>query len=62
MISGELENAKFGDSDIDEIMRYSERVASPGLADEFCTELLYFMTKAAEFFFDPGAGEEEKEA
>ena len=28
-------------SDIDEIMRYYERVAAPGLADEFYTELRY---------------------
>ena len=35
-------------SDIDEIMRYYERVATPGLADEFYTELRYFLTKAAD--------------
>ena len=35
-------------SDIDEIMGYYERVATPGLAEEFYTELRYFMTKAAE--------------
>jgi plasmid stabilization system protein ParE len=35
-------------SDIDEIMRYYERVAAPGLAEEFYTELRYFMTKAAD--------------
>jgi hypothetical protein len=33
--------------DIDEIMGYYERVATPGLAEEFYTELRYFMTKAA---------------
>ena len=31
-------------SDIDEIMGYYERVATPGLAEEFYTELRYFMT------------------
>ena len=35
-------------SDIDEIMGYYERVATPGLAEEFYTELRYFMTKAAD--------------
>jgi toxin ParE1/3/4 len=35
-------------SDIDEIMRYYERVATSGLADEFYTELRYFLTKAAD--------------
>jgi hypothetical protein len=34
-------------SDIDEIMGYYERVATPGLAKEFYTELRYFMTKVA---------------
>ena len=35
-------------SDIDEIMRYYEWVATPGLADEFYTELRYFLTKVAD--------------
>ena len=35
-------------SDIDEIMGYYERVGTPGLAEEFYTELRYFMTKAAD--------------
>jgi len=35
-------------SDINEIMGYYERVATPGLAEEFYTELRYFMTKAAD--------------
>jgi plasmid stabilization system protein ParE len=35
-------------SDIDEIMRYYERVATPELADEFYTELRYFLTRAAD--------------
>jgi hypothetical protein len=35
-------------SDIDEIMPYYERVATPGLADEFYTELRNFLTKAAD--------------
>ena len=35
-------------SDIDEIIGYYERVATPGLAEEFYTELRYFMTKAAD--------------
>jgi hypothetical protein len=35
-------------SDIDGIMGYYERVATPGLAEEFYTELRYFMTKAAD--------------
>jgi hypothetical protein len=35
-------------SDIDEIMRYYERVATRGLAEEFYAELRYFMTKAAD--------------
>jgi hypothetical protein len=35
-------------SDIDEIMGYYERVATPGLAEEFYNELRYFMTKAAD--------------
>ena len=35
-------------SDIDEIMGYYERVATPGLAEEFYTELRYFVTKAAD--------------
>jgi plasmid stabilization system protein ParE len=35
-------------SDIDETMGYYERVATPGLAEEFYTELRYFMTKAAD--------------
>jgi hypothetical protein len=35
-------------SDIDEIMGYYERVATSGLAEEFYTELRYFMTKAAD--------------
>ncbi len=35
-------------SDIDEIMGYYERVATPRLAEEFYTELRYFMTKAAD--------------
>jgi hypothetical protein len=35
-------------SDIDEIMGYYERVATPGLAEEFYTELRYFMTEAAD--------------
>jgi hypothetical protein len=30
--------------DIDELMGYYERVATPGLAEEFYTELRYFMT------------------
>ena len=34
-------------SDIDEIMGYYERVATPGLAEEFYIELRYVMTKAA---------------
>jgi hypothetical protein len=33
---------------IDEIKGYYERVATPGLAEDFCTELRCFMTKAAE--------------
>jgi plasmid stabilization system protein ParE len=35
-------------SDIDEIMRYYERVATPVLAEEFYTELRYFMAKAGD--------------
>ena len=35
-------------SDIDEIMGYYERVATLELAEEFYTELRYFMTKAAD--------------
>jgi toxin ParE1/3/4 len=35
-------------SDIDEIMRYYEWVATPGLADEFYTELRYLLTKVAD--------------
>jgi plasmid stabilization system protein ParE len=35
-------------SDIDEIMGYYERVATPGLAEEFYNELRYFMSKAAD--------------
>jgi toxin ParE1/3/4 len=35
-------------SDIDEIMGYYERVATPGLAEEFYSELRYFMTTAAD--------------
>ena len=35
-------------SDIDEIMGYYERVATPGLGEEFYTELRYFVTKAAD--------------
>jgi hypothetical protein len=35
-------------SDIDEIMGYYERVTTPGLAEEFYTELRFFMTKAAD--------------
>ena len=35
-------------SDIDEIMRYYERAATPALADEFYAELRYFLTKAAD--------------
>ena len=45
-------------SDIDEIMGYYERVATPGLGEEFYTELRYFVTKAADkprIFFNPGA-------
>lgn len=34
-------------SDIDEIMRYYERVATPELANEFYAELRYFLIKAA---------------
>lgn len=37
-----------GYSDIDSIMRYYERVATPELADRFYAELRYFMIKAAE--------------
>jgi plasmid stabilization system protein ParE len=33
-------------SDIDEVMQYYERIAKPGLADEFYAELRYLMTKA----------------
>ena len=32
-------------SDIDEIMRYYERIATQGLADEFYTELRYFIMR-----------------
>ena len=35
-------------SDIDEVMGYYERVATPGLAEDSYTELRYFMTKAAD--------------
>src|ERR1700738_1278871 len=35
-------------SDIDQTMGSYERVATPGLAEEFYTELRYFMTKAAD--------------
>ena len=35
-------------SDIDEVMQYYERIAKPGLADEFYAELRYLMTKAAD--------------
>ena len=35
-------------SDIDEIMRYYERVATRELADEFYTELRHFMIEAAD--------------
>jgi plasmid stabilization system protein ParE len=35
-------------SDIDEIMGYYERVATPRLAEEFYDELRYFMSKAAD--------------
>jgi hypothetical protein len=44
-------------SDIDEIMGYYERVATPRLAEEFYTELRYFMTghRQARIFFNPGA-------
>ena len=35
-------------SDIDEIMGYYERVATPGLGEEFCTELRYFVTLVAD--------------
>jgi toxin ParE1/3/4 len=35
-------------SDIDEIMGYYERVATPRLAEEFYNELRYFMSKAAD--------------
>jgi plasmid stabilization system protein ParE len=35
-------------SDIDEIMRYYERVATAALAEELYDELRYFMTKAAD--------------
>src|SRR6516165_6945459 len=45
-------------------MGYYERVATPGLAVEFYTELRYFMTKAADkpkSFFNPGARYPESE-
>ncbi len=45
-------------SDIDEIMGYYERVATPGLAEEFYTELRYFHDQGcrqARIFFNPGA-------
>ena len=45
-------------SDIDEIMRYYERVATPGLAEEFYTELRYFMTKGFSATFDLRSGSE----
>ena len=35
-------------SDIDEIMEYYERVATSELADEFYSELRYYMQQAAE--------------
>ena len=35
-------------SDIDEIMEYYERVATRELADEFYSELRYYMQQAAE--------------
>ena len=35
-------------SDIDEIMGYYERVATPGLGEEFYTELRYFVTQVAD--------------
>jgi toxin ParE1/3/4 len=35
-------------SDIDEIVGYDERFATPGLAEEFYTKLRYFVTKAAD--------------
>ncbi len=35
-------------SDIDEIMGYYERIATPVLAEEFYTELRCFMTKVAD--------------
>lgn len=35
-------------SDIDKIMEYYERVATPELADEFYAELRHFMEEAAE--------------
>ena len=36
------------DSDIDEIMEYYERVATRELADEFYSELRYYLQQAAE--------------
>jgi hypothetical protein len=43
-------------SDIDEIMGYYERVATPGLAEEFYTELRYDKgCRQARIFFNPGA-------
>jgi hypothetical protein len=35
-------------SDIDEIMGYYKRVATPGLGEEFYTELRYFVTQVAD--------------
>lgn len=35
-------------SDIDEVMEYYERVATPELADDFYAELRHFMTQAAQ--------------
>jgi plasmid stabilization system protein ParE len=35
-------------SDIDEIMRYYEGIATPGLADEFYCELRHFLIRAAD--------------
>ena len=35
-------------SDIDEIMRYYERIATPELADEFYRELRHYMKQAEE--------------
>lgn len=35
-------------SDIDEIMGYYERIATPELADDFYTELRHYMQQAAE--------------